>query len=188
MKPVPLKASGVVLNYNNKIMKISKIIFGILIMTVLPFMAKAQDYRIHSVFIYNFTKYIQWPSNEQNGDFIIGVLGSSPMVESLEKLASERKIGNRSMVVKKFASIDQLSKCHMLFIPDRSSNDLEAALAKISGQSTLIMTERKGLGTKGSGINFITVDGKQKFELNKAATEKAQLKVSTELTSLAIVI
>lgn len=169
-------------------MKISKIIFGILVMTVIPFMAKSQDYRIHSVFIYNFTKYIQWPSSDQNGDFVIGVLGNSPMVASLEKLAAERKIGTRSMVVKKFSSVDQISKCHMLFIPDRQSSDLEAAIAKISGQSTLVMTERSGLGMKGSGINFITVDGKQKFELNKAATEKAQLKVSNELTSLAIVI
>lgn len=169
-------------------MKISKIIFGILIISVLPFMAKSQDYRIHSVFIYNFTKYIQWPSSAQSGDFVIGVLGNSPMVQSLEKLASERKIGNRSMVIKKFNSVDQVSQCHMLFIPESNSNDLEAALAKIGGQSTLIMTERQGLGSRGSGINFIVVDGKQKFELNKAATEKAQLKVSNELTSLAIVI
>ena len=71
------------------------------------------------------------------------------------------------MVVKKFASVDQITKCHMLFIPEKSSNDLDAAIAKISGQSTLIMTERNGLGMKGSGINFITVDGKQKFEINK---------------------
>lgn len=169
-------------------MKISKIIFGILVLTVIPFMAKSQDYRIHSVFIYNFTKYIQWPSSEQNGDFIIGVLGNSPIVASLEKLASERKIGTRSMVVKKFSSVAEMTKCHMLFIPERSSDDLEAALAKIGRQSTLVMTERNGLGAKGSCINFITVDGRQKFELNKSATEKAQLKVSTELTSLAIVI
>lgn len=169
-------------------MKISKIIFGILILSVIPFAAKSQDYRIHSVFIYNFTKYIQWPSSEQNGDFVIGVLGNSPIVASLEKLASERKIGTRSMVVKKFSSVAEITKCHMLFIPDRYSNDLEAALAKTGGQSTLIMTERNGLGAKGSNINFITVDGKQKFELNRAATDRAQLKVSNELTSLAIVI
>lgn len=169
-------------------MKISKIIFGILILSVIPFAAKSQDYRIHSVFIYNFTKYIQWPSSEQSGDFVIGVLGNSPIVASLEKLASERKIGTRSMVVKKFSSVAEITKCHMLFIPDRYSNDLEAALAKTGGQSTLIMTERNGLGAKGSNINFITVDGKQKFELNRAATDRAQLKVSNELTSLAIVI
>lgn len=169
-------------------MKISKILFGILMLTIIPLMSKAQDYRIHSVFIYNFTKYIQWPSSDQTGDFVIGVLGDSPIVASLEKLASERKIGTRTMVVKKFSSVDQISNCHMLFIPERSSDNLEAALAKIGSNSTLVMTERRGLGSKGSSINFITVDGKQKFELNKSATEKAQLKVSTELTSLAIVI
>lgn len=171
-----------------RIMKISKITLVVLVLAALPFMAKAQDYRIHSVFIYNFTKYIQWPSTDQSGDFIIGVLGNSPIVGSLEKLAQERKVGSRAMVIKKFSTVSEISKCHMLFIPENSSNDFEAALAKVSGQSTLIMTERKGLGSKGSGINFITVDGKQKFELNKSATEKAQLKVSTELTSLAIVI
>ncbi len=169
-------------------MKISKIIFGLLIISVIPFTAKSQDYRIHSVFIYNFTKYIQWPSSEQSGDFIIGVLGNSPIVASLEKLAAERKIGTRSMIVKRFSSVADISKCHMLFIPERYSNDLEAALAKTAGQATLIMTEKNGLGAKGSNINFITVDGKQRFELNRGATEKAQLKVSTELTSLAIVI
>src|SRR5690606_8194397 len=169
-------------------MKISKIIFGLLIISVIPFTAKSQDYRIHSVFIYNFTKYIQWPSSDQGGDFVIGVLGNSPIVASLEKLATERKVGSRAMVVKKFSSVDDISKCHMLFIPEGNSNDFDAALAKLSGQSTLVMTERRGLGSKGSSINFVTVDGKQKFELNKSATEKAQLKVSTELTSLAIVI
>ena len=40
----------------------------------------------------------------------------------------------------------------------------------------------------GSDINFIERDGRLGFELNQAAINKRKLKVSTELTRLAILI
>jgi hypothetical protein len=50
----------------------------------------------------------------------------------------------------------------------------------------LIITEKSGLAQKGSSINFIMQDNKWKFELNEAATQSAGLKVSRELSKLAI--
>lgn len=148
--------------------------------------AQAQDYRFHSVFIYNFTKYIQWPESYQSGDFVISVLGDSPIIQELEKMASTKTAGSQKFSIKKIDNVADLGKGQILFIPNSKSKNLEEVLAKLGGQSTLIITEKPGLGQKGSGINFILVDGKWKFELNKASTEKANLKVSSELTRLAI--
>jgi hypothetical protein len=148
--------------------------------------AKAQDYKFHSVFMYNFTKYIQWPANYQTGDFIIGVLGDSPIIEQLTKMAESKTVGNQKFNIVKFANPESIEKCHMLFIPGNKSNDLDKVLSQTEGLSTLIITEKPGLGKKGSAINFIIVDGKWKFELNKASTDKSKLKVSGELARLAI--
>jgi hypothetical protein len=44
------------------------------------------------------------------------------------------------------------------------------------------------MATKGGDINFITKEGKLAFELNQASVNKKGLKVSTELTRLAVLI
>ena len=57
---------------------------------------------------------------------------------------------------------------------------------KIKNKSTLIITDRAGLATKGAGINFVIQENKQKIELNKSNIEKYKLKVASSLVELAI--
>jgi len=52
----------------------------------------------------------------------------------------------------------------------------------------LTVTDGNGLGQKGSCINFKVVDGKLKFELNQAVIGTSNLKVSSQLSSMAILI
>ncbi|MES2730805.1 MAG: YfiR family protein [Bacteroidota bacterium] len=146
------------------------------------------DYRFHSVFMYNFTKYIQWPASAQSGDFVIGVLGNSAIIIELEKMATNKLVGSQKIHIKKFKNVAEVTNCQMLFIPSTDSRDFESALEKLKGKSTLVLTEKNGLGQKGSGINFVLVEGKWRFELNEQATQSAGLKVSKELTRLAIVL
>jgi hypothetical protein len=148
--------------------------------------AQTADYRFHSVFIYNFTKYIQWPAEHQSGDFIIGVLGSSAISAELEKMAANKTVGAQKIVVKKFKSITEAADCHILFLPSTGNYNFDDVRNKFKGKPTLIITEKSGLAQKGSGINFIMQDNKWKFELNEAATQSAGLKVSRELSKLAI--
>lgn len=147
-----------------------------------------QDYKLHKVYIYNFTKYIQWPSEMQSGDFIIGVLGKSTMVEELQAIAASRTVGAQKIVVKEFANASDVDNCHVIFIPTNKSSSLGDLVTKFAGKPTLIITEKSGLGKQGSNINFVLVDGKLKYELNKDAIDKTGLKVSAELTKLAILI
>jgi hypothetical protein len=149
---------------------------------------QAQKYKYYQMFIYNFTKYIQWPSSAIQNDFVIGVIGKHEIVSELEGMAATKKMNGKSMKVQVFDDVEQIGKCHILFIPDGKSKHLEDILAKTSNQNTLIITERNGLAKEGSAINFVVVNGKLKFELNRAATDKANLKVSGDLAKLAILV
>ena len=148
--------------------------------------AQTTDYKFHSVFIYNFTKYIQWPASHQSGEFVIGVLGNSPISADLEKMAANKMVGAQKIVIKKFKSLSEAAECHILFIPNNANLNFEDIQTKFKGKPTLLITEKSGLAQKGSGINFVLQDNKWKFELNEAATQSAGLKVSKELSKLAI--
>lgn len=150
--------------------------------------AKAQSYNLHPLYIYSFTRYVQWPDAYNTGDFEITVLGESPITEELNKMAQVKKVGERNIKVNKILSLDALKKCNILFVSAKKSLQLNEVLAKVNGQPILVITEEPGMGAKGSNINFIIKDGKLAFELNQSAFSKQNLKVSTELTRLAVLI
>lgn len=153
--------------------------------------ANAQERPIHEVYsmmVFNFTKYVQWPDHTASGEFIIGVVGNPEVYNTLNTWYGGKPRGSKTYVIKKFSSASEVTDCHVVFIDKSKSAEFDPIQAKVQGKGTLVITDRNGLGTKGSGINFKTVDNKLKFELNQKALETANLKVSGALTSMAILI
>ncbi|HTF17485.1 MAG TPA: YfiR family protein [Chryseolinea sp.] len=158
----------------------------LLLLCVLP--AAAQNYKMHSVFVYSFTRYVIWPDTYSTGDFEILVLGDSPIIEELKAMAQAKKVGERPIKVTKISSATEIKKCNMLFVSSSKSALIPEVMEKINTQSILVISEEAGAGQKGSDINFIVKDGKLAFELNQASVTRQGLKVSNELSRLAILI
>jgi hypothetical protein len=151
-------------------------------------MAFGQSYQLHSVFMFSFTRYVQWPDEYNQGDFEIAVLGDSPILTDLKKLAETKKVGDRPIKITRLNAPSEIKKCHILFLPADKSTQLSEVLTKVGTNSTLVVTEQPGLATKGSSINFVMKDGRLGFEMNQGVMNKQKLKASSELTRLAIVI
>ncbi len=146
------------------------------------------SYQTHTLYIYSFAKFVQWPEESRVGDFEIAVLGDSPILPELDKLAQKKKIGDRNIRIVRLTSIKELKKSHILFLPAAQSSMLAETIQKIGDQSTLIVTEQAGLGAKGSDFNFLVKEGKLVFEINQNSLSKHKLKAANELTRLAIII
>jgi hypothetical protein len=144
------------------------------------------DYKFHTVFIYNFTKYIQWPEGSTGSSFVIGVVGNSGITEALQGMAASKKVNGKPIEIKVFASAAEVANCQMVYLPDSKSGDLEELRAKLASKPTLIITEKTGLAKKGSDINFVMEGGRWKFEINQAAADMHKLKISQELTKFAV--
>ncbi|MFY9307554.1 MAG: YfiR family protein [Bacteroidia bacterium] len=141
--------------------------------------------KIKAIYIYNFTKYIEWPESYQEGSFVIGYIGNNTaLLTELSKLAASKKAGNQSIEIRNISKLDDNSKYHIIFILADNSTQLAEVLAKTKGKSTLIVTEKPGLAQKGAGINFIVEDNKQKIELSKENISKYKLKVAETLVKL----
>ena len=151
----------------------------------------AQEKPLHEVYsamVFNFTKYVQWPDNTESGDFVIGVVGNEEMFKTLSTWYSGKAKGAKKYLIKSFKNASEVSECHIVFIDRSKSGEFESIQGRVKGKGTLIVTDRNGLCAKGSGINFKTVDNKLKFELNQQAIEASNLKVSSSLVSMAILI
>lgn len=145
--------------------------------------------KIKAVFIYNFTKYIEWPSDHKGGEFTIAILGNNKaLYDELSKMSQIKKIANQTFSIVTYNSISGIKVPHILYIPSDSTEELDKAVEKLRGKSTLIVTEKPGMARKGAGINFVVVGSRQKFELNKSNVEKHNLKVASTLENLAVLV
>lgn len=145
-------------------------------------------HEVYSMMVYNFIKYVQWPDHSQPGEFVIGVVGNDDLYETLSSWYGGKARGTKTYVIKRFKSASDVTNCHVVFVDKAKSNEFDAIRGKTRGHETLVITDKPGLGQKGSGINFRNVDNKLRFELNQRAIESANLKVAGALTSMAIVI
>lgn len=153
--------------------------------------ATAQErptHEVHSAMLYNFIKYVQWPNENDAGDFVVGVLGDDNVFNTLKQWYDGKPKGSKKYSVKKLNTINDASDCQVVYLGKSKNKDFENLKNTITGKSVLTVTDGNGLGQKGSCINFKVVDGKLKFELNQSVVSGSNLKVSGQLSSMAILI
>ena len=156
------------------------------------FSAMAQEekpmHEIHAQMIYNFIKYIQWPNETEGGDFVVGVMGDDDMLKTLKGWYDGKPKGAKKYVIKKLSTSDEAASCSVVYLGKSKSKELENIKTAIIGKSVLTVSDGVNLGQKGSCINFKVVDGKLKFEINQASVAGSNLKVSSQLSGMAILI
>ncbi|MEW6468644.1 MAG: YfiR family protein [Bacteroidota bacterium] len=145
--------------------------------------------KIKAQFLYNFTKYIEWPASYKQGNFVICIIGNNKLYNDLNTFFTGKMLGTQKYEVKYFAKpADIMGACHLIYLPSDYTGSMADVTAKAKGKSTLIVTDKPGMAKQGSAINFVYVDNKQKFEMNKNNIEKYDLKVSSSLVNLAILV
>ena len=171
-------------------MKTAKVVLAGLVMMVssAAFSQERPIHEVYSMMVFNFVKYVQWPTGDNSKEFVIGVVGNNEIYNTLSAWYGGKPKGTKTYVIKKFNNASEVTDCQVLFIDKTKSGEFDAVNNKVRGKGTLVVTDRAGLGSRGSCINFKTVDEKLRFELNQQAVEASNLKVAGALTSMAILI
>ncbi len=147
------------------------------------------DAKAYTLFVYNFMKYVEWPEAQSKGDFVVGVLGDSPINKELQALAAGKKIKGRNIVVKSLAKPEDCNSCQMIYVADSKSAAIKGMKEAMKDKPILIVGEREGLAKKGAALSFVTLeDDALKFDINKKEIESHQLKISSSLIQLGIVV
>ncbi len=161
--------------------KSALVILGLLALSVT---ARAQDEKFKALFMYNFTKYIEWPQAKQSGDFVIGVIGNSAIVDELNVIAQKKTVGAQAIKVKQVSSTEDLTKMHIVYVTEDKSGEASGIAGKIKGRGVVLITDKPGFAQSTSGINYIKKDGKPNFEVSSKHLAEEGVKVSSQLMAL----
>lgn len=158
-----------------------------LMISVTTITLQGQTEKVKAMFVYNFTKYVQWPAASQTGTFLINVYGNSPIFDELVKISEMKSAGAQPIVVKRVATPSEIANPHIIYVSANRQADIDQIIKQVSSKPTLIITESKGMIEKGAAINFILVDNKQRFEIKRDNITGKGLKISSELEKFAII-
>lgn len=143
--------------------------------------------RMKSLFIYNFAKkYIEWPNQNLIDEFKIGILENDNLEKELKVVSDGKTILDKKVLVEKINSLSDISDLQILYVDDESNYNIEDILARIKGMNKNILIVTEGFDIENSMINFLSVDRKLKFELNKQLLVSEGFKVAPDLEKLAV--
>jgi hypothetical protein len=154
----------------------------------------SSEYLIKAGFIYNFAKFVDWPANSfSQGDspIVIGVLGTDPFGNVLDRIVEDKKIGSRGFVVRRFKwgkDLKDLKECKILFVSASEKAHIDEIVQSVKGLPILTVGETPSFAERGGIIRFTLEDNRVRFEVNVDAARQAELNISSRLLTLAKII
>lgn len=147
--------------------------------------AQSEDYKTQTLFIYNFVKYIAWP--DPKSEFVIQVYGDSPILSDLKQLASLKKTPEGLPIkVIQTNELTAISNCHILYVANGKSKEMEAIAEFTKGKPYLIISPRDGMVKKGAVVGFfLKEDERTGFTISRNKLTARKIKVSGELMRMA---
>jgi signal transduction histidine kinase len=118
-------------------------------------------------YLYNFATHIDWPSSE-GGSFGIHVISSDSQLEKeVRKTLASQKLNGKPINVTRGSDANIPSATQMVFIDKEASNLYQQAFHKVEGRPILLVSHGYA-NKKLVMINLTDVNGKLRFEINKA--------------------
>ncbi|MGB3777393.1 MAG: YfiR family protein, partial [Tunicatimonas sp.] len=110
--------------------------------------AQVPTRKLEAIYMYNFTKYINWQRTGGQGH-TIGVWEESEVATELQDNLKNK--GN--IVVKVISTAAEAKECEIVYLPKTKSAQLSQLMAA-AGNDVLIVTE-EDLAAKGASVSFV---------------------------------
>lgn len=150
--------------------------------------AHPTESQVKAAYLYNFGKFVRWSSQSAHAGsdpFQICVLGKDPFGPVLNATVMGESIGDRKVMARRIASLEDSSHCRVLFVSSSEQGRLKAILALAKTDGVLTVSDMPHFADRGGMIEFVPQENKIRFEVNLPATEEAGLTLSSELLKVA---
>lgn len=150
------------------------------------------EYRIKAAYLYNFTKFVEWPPApylEARSSFVIGVLERDATVSSAiaEVLRGKTTSNGRAIELKMAQDVAALGGCQIIFVTRSANASPSSVRSSISGP-VLLVGETPDFAQTGGTINFMISGDSIRLEINAQRAERVGLHLSGTLASIALLV
>jgi hypothetical protein len=145
------------------------------------------EYRVKSAFLYNFTKFIEWPESQlaTQGGLSICVAGEPKMHEVMRETIGRKLVNNHELQFKMVSHPGESNTCQVLFLGFTDQSRLQDWVGAVSTAAVLTVSDSPDFIQGGGMIQFVIVDGKIRFDINQSAANRLKIQLSSKLLSLA---
>jgi len=147
------------------------------------------EYQVKAAFLYNFARFVDWPPQAfatSDEPLMVCVLGEDPFGRALDDVLSGKRIEGRALSVRRISDARRTKGCHIVFISSLDRKQALAVLAAMNEPGLLTIGESGNAASGDTIISFVLEEGKVRFAIDSAAAERAKLRVSSRLLSLAL--
>lgn len=147
----------------------------------------ALEYQVKAAFLYNFTRFVSWPSSafsSPTAPFVIGIVRNDPFGSYLEDIIDREKVDEHPIVIQHYDHAKDIGNCHILFIPAGDDNKIKEIIAFTAHQNMLTVSDANRFVNWGGVINFFKDDNKLRVQINIAAAKAAGLEISSKLLKI----
>ena len=151
--------------------------------------AKPTEYEVKATYLYNFSKFVQWPAparQAQSEAFAICVIGEDPFGRALHATVENETVAGKRVVVRQIPVSEDAANCRILFISSSEEQQLQKVLTSLGGASVLTVSDLPKFAQHGGMVQFVLEGNRVRFEVNSAVAERAGLRLSSELLKVAV--
>jgi hypothetical protein len=146
-------------------------------------------------YIYNLTRFIEWPAAPAERPFVIGVIGDPAMARHLRVLEQESKrVEDRPIAIRAYPTREAIGPSEILFVGTEAQEQLVAILRRTAGQPTLLVGDTPGDAERGLAIeiyrkpDIFRKTERLRLRINAAALKDRGLAASARLYDVAEVV
>jgi hypothetical protein len=140
---------------------------------------------VKAVFLYNFAKYVNWPSAPPGSTAPIRVCvpANAAFLALVREAVREESVNGRPLAATEVEGLDSARECDILYVGETGTPDATAWLKAVRGRQTLTVGD--GKLADGVVIAFVRDQDRLRFDINRAAAAQQQLSISSRLLGLA---
>jgi len=146
------------------------------------------EYQLKAAFIFNFTKFVEWPPQafgDPRDPFSICLAGDNPLGSSLDDEVRGKTVGSRPISIRLVSNAQEARKCQILYVPASEHKREHSLLDALQGASVLTVGDANDFTKDGGIVQLRQIDAHIRIELVPEAAERANLRISSKLLSLA---
>jgi hypothetical protein len=145
---------------------------------------------LKAAFLLNFVKFTSWPASvaPDGADLTMCVVGDGRVVIALDDVTRGQRIDGRGIVVMALGRGDNAERCHLLYASGLRADQERSLIDATRGRPILTASDSSTFMKRGGVAAFHIAGGRMKFSVNPSAAERAQLRISSKLLSLAVIV
>ena len=141
-------------------------------------------------YLYNIAKFTRWPERtwtKQSDPFYFCFYGDNGVTDELLTL-QKREINDHLITLLKPESTLDFQRCNAFYIQTDKRHLYRYLLSLIDQKKVLVITDESPFFDYGGLMNLVEVKQRIRFQINKKQLDNSQLKFSSKLLKLGILI